>query len=309
MPAVDQDIVIIGGGPAGLTAGLYAARSRLNVVLFERSLPGGQVLVTDWVDNYPGFPKGISGPDLVGNMTAQAERFGLVIRNDVVMSVDLADPVKRIHLSGSTISAHTVIIATGASPKKLGIPGEAAFWGKGISACATCDGPFYRDRTVAAVGGGDTAVQESIFLTKFAKKVHLFHRRDHFKAQKILQEQAFSNPKIEIHWNTVVTGVSGLSKIESVHARNVVTGDSLSLTVDAFFVWIGIEPDTAFLGDALDTDQWGFIRTNDRMETSVPGVFAAGDVRSTTVRQIATAVGDAAVAAYSCEHYIERVKK
>lgn len=305
MGSVDYDLVILGGGPAGLTAGLYAARARLNAVLFEQSLLGGQVLITDWIENYPGFPEGITGPHMVELMNVQAERFGLKIESDEAMSVDFTDSIKKIRLSEKTITAQAVIIATGAGPKRLGVPGEEQFFGKGISSCATCDGPFYRDRVVAAVGGGDTAVKESIFLTKFAKKVYLIHRRDQFRAEKIFTERALANDKIDILWNTVVTGVSGLDRVESVHVRNVKTGEASSLKADAFFVWIGILPNADFLGDAVKRDEFGFIDADTDMETSVPGVFAAGDVRVTSLRQIATAVGDGAVAAHSAENYIE----
>jgi len=305
MGSVDYDLVILGGGPAGLTAGLYAARARLNAVLFEQSLLGGQVLITDWIENYPGFPEGITGPQMVKLMNDQAERFGLKIESDEAMSVDFTDSIKKIRLSEKTITAQAVIIATGAGPKRLGVPGEEQFFGKGISSCATCDGPFYRDRVVAAVGGGDTAVKESIFLTKFAKKVYLIHRRDQFRAEKIFTERALANDKIDILWNTVVTGVSGLDRVESVHVRNVKTGEASSLKADAFFVWIGILPNADFLGDAVKRDEFGFIDADTDMETSVPGVFAAGDVRVTSLRQIATAVGDGAVAAHSAENYIE----
>ncbi len=305
MDRVDYDLVILGGGPAGLTAGLYAARARLNAVLIEKSLLGGQVLITDWIENYPGFPEGITGPQMVKRMNDQAERFGLEIESDEAMSVDFSDPIKKIQLSDNTITAHAVIIATGAGPKRLGVPGEAQFFGKGISTCATCDGPFYRDRVVAAVGGGDTAVKESIFLTKFAQKVYLIHRRDQFRAEKIFMERALANDKIDILRDTVVTGVSGLDRVEAVHVRNVKTGEARSLHTDAFFVWIGILPNADFLGDAVKRDELGFIDADADMETSVPGVFAAGDVRVTSFRQIATAVGDGAIAAHSAENYIE----
>ncbi|MEZ4527621.1 MAG: thioredoxin-disulfide reductase [Desulfobacterales bacterium] len=307
MAETDFDLVIIGGGPAGLTAGLYAARARMNVILYEKLSPGGQVLTTDWVENYPGFPKGISGADLSREMSEQARHFGLRIESDEVLSLDLSGPVRKIQLSESTVTARAIIIATGASPKRLGIPGEDRFFGKGISSCATCDGPFCKDRVVAAVGGGDTAVQESVFLSKFAKKIYLIHRRDQFRAEKILQERALSNEKIEVLWDTVVTGVSGLTHVEGIHTRNVKSGETKSLKIDTLFVWIGTVPNAGFAGDALKRDEYGFLLTDARMETSVPGVFAVGDVRNTPLRQIATAVGDAAIAAASAEHYIENL--
>lgn len=306
MKNVDYDLVIIGGGPAGLTAGLYAARARLNVILIEKIVPGGQVLTTDWIENYPGFPEGISGPDLIQKMTEQVKKFDLNIESNEVISLDLlSEPVKKIKLSDRTITSHTIIIATGASPKKLGITGEDIFFGKGLSTCATCDAPFFKDKMVAAVGGGDTAVQESIFLTKFAKKVYLIHRRDQLRATKILQERAFANDKIEFIWDSVLTSIDGLANVEKITVKNIKTGDTKELSVDGCFIWTGILPNTNFLKDEVKVDDYGFIIVDSNMQSSVPGVFAAGDVRSTGLRQIVTAAGDAASAVFSAEHYIE----
>ena len=305
MKNVDYDLVIIGGGPAGLTAGLYAARARLNVILIEKIVPGGQVLTTDWIENYPGFPEGISGPDLIQKMTEQVKKFDLNIESNEVISLDLSEPVKKIKLSDRTITSHTIIIATGASPKKLGIPGEDIFFGRGLSTCATCDAPFFKDKMVAAVGGGDTAVQESIFLTKFVKKVYLIHRRDQLRATKILQERAFANDKIEFIWDSVLTSIDGLANVEKITVKNVKTGDTKELSVDGCFIWTGILPNTNFLKDEVKVDDYGFIIVDSNMQSSVPGVFAAGDARSTGLRQIVTAAGDAASAVFSAEHYIE----
>lgn len=307
MKTPDYDLVIIGGGPAGLTAGLYAARARLKVILVEKITPGGQILVTDWIENYPGFPEGLTGIDLVQKMTDQVNKFDIEIESAEVQGLDLSEQVKIIKLSDREISTHTVIIATGASPSKLGVPGEDSLYGKGLSSCATCDGPFFRDKVVAAVGGGDTAVQESIFLTKFASKVYLIHRRDELRATKIIQERAFENDKIEILWDTVVTGFEGLFNVEKVNIKNVKTGAPENLTVDGCFVWVGISPNTGFIKDSVKLDESGFIIANSRMETSVPGVFVAGDVRNTPLRQVATAVGDGATAAVSADHYIENL--
>ncbi len=304
MKSIDYELVIIGGGPAGLTAGLYAARARLNVILIEKVVPGGQVLTTDWIENYPGFPEGISGPDLIRKMTEQVKKFDLNIESNEVISLDLSEPVKKIRLSDRTITSHTIIIATGASPKKLGIPGEDIFFGKGLSTCATCDAPFFKGKIVAAVGGGDTAVQESIFLTKFAKKVYLIHRRDQLRATKILQERAFANDKIEFIWDSVLTSIDGLANVEKITVKNVKTGETKELYVDGCFIWTGILPNTNFLKDEVKVDDNGFIIVDSNMQSSVPGVFAAGDARSTGLRQIATAVGDAASAVFSAEHYI-----
>ncbi|MFH1991808.1 MAG: thioredoxin-disulfide reductase [Pseudomonadota bacterium] len=309
MKNVDYDLVIIGGGPAGLTTGLYAARARLNVILIEKAVPGGQVVTTDWVENYPGFPEGITGFDLVQKMTAQAQKFELNIATDEVTALDVSEPIKKITLSNRMIATHALIIAAGASPRKLGIPGEDMFYGRGVSSCATCDGPFFKDRIVAAVGGGDTAVQESLFLTKFARKVYLIHRRDRLRAEAILQERALASAKIEILWDSELTGIQGLTNVETISVRNVKSGDTQKLAVDGCFIWVGILANTAFLPEIIKVDEYGFIVVDANMQTSVPGVYAAGDVRSTPLRQIATAVGDGAIAAFSAEHYIQNLKQ
>jgi len=309
MKSVDYELVIIGGGPAGLTAGLYAARGGLNVILIEKIVPGGQIIITDWIENYPGFPEGLSGPDLVQKMTEQVKRFDLSIENNEVVSVDFSEPVKKITLNDRTLTSYAIIIATGASPKKLGVPGEETFFGKGISSCATCDGPFFKDSIVAAVGGGDTAVQESLFLTKFAKKVYLIHRRDKLRAAAILQKRALANEKIEILWDSVLTDIRGLTHVENITVKNVTTGDKTEFSVDGCFIWVGTIPNAQFLGDSVKLDEYGFIIADLNMETSVPGVFAAGDVRNTPLRQVVTAVGDGAIAAISAENYIEHIKK
>jgi len=305
MKKADFDLVIIGGGPAGLTAGLYAARARLNVILIEKAVPGGQVTTTDWIENYPGFPDGLSGADLVQNITQQTKRFDLNIESNEVISIDCSENVKKVSLTDRTITAYTIIIATGASPRKLGVPGEDRFYGKGVSFCATCDGPFYKDRVVATIGGGNTALQESLFLTKFASKVYLIHRRDELRATKILQERAFANDRIEIVWDSVVTSINGgLTNVENITIKNVKTEATKELQVDGCFIWVGIRPNTEFLGGCVSLDKSGFVIADSNMETSMPGVFVAGDVRNTPLRQIATAVGDAAIAAFSAEHYV-----
>ncbi len=305
----DYDLVIIGGGPAGLTAGLYAARARLNAVMLEKLMPGGQVMITDWVENYPGFPEGITGAELMMKMIEQAEKFGLKTIAQEVVSLDFSGDFKKLITDSGEITTKSVIIATGASPKRLGAPGEDEFYGKGVSFCATCDAPFYRDSMVAAVGGGDTAVQESLFLTKFAKKVYLIHRRDELRASKILQERAFANDKIEIVWDSVLASVNGSKEVESVTVKNVKTDETKDLDVEGCFIFTGIKPNNEFVKDALATDEWGFIITDSKMETNVPGVFAVGDARNTPLRQIATATGDAAIATVSAEHYLDNFKK
>lgn len=305
MKNVDFDLVIIGGGPAGLAAGLYAARARLKVVLLEKTAPGGQVLITDWIENYPGFPEGLSGFDLIQKLAEQVKNVELKIITDEVLFVDCSKRVKKVQLKDRFILTHTVIIATGAAPSRLGVPGEEKFIGKGVSFCGTCDGPFYKEQTVAAVGGGDTAVKESIFLTRFAKKVYLIHRRDQLRAESILQERAFANKKIEFVWDSVVSQISGSDCVEKIAVKNVNTGETREFEVNGCFIWVGIHPNTKFLRDQVKLDSSGFVITNTNMETSVPGVFAAGDVRNTPLRQVVTAVGDAAIAAFSSQHYVE----
>ncbi|MCF6245857.1 MAG: thioredoxin-disulfide reductase [Desulfobacula sp.] len=304
MAAVDYDLVIIGAGPAGLTAGIYAARARMNVLLLEKAVPGGQVLVTDWVENYPGFPEGISGYDLAEKMRVQAVDLGLKIDTSEVHSLNISKDSKEIVLKDKSIFTKALIITSGASPNTLHV-GEDKFVGKGVSYCGTCDGPFFKEKTVVAVGGGDTAVQEALFLTKFAKKVYLVHRRDELRATKILQERALGNDKIEPVWDSIVTGLDGFFGLEGVKVKNVKTNEEKTIKADGCFIWIGILPNTSFLNDSVKTDEYGFICVDETMQTSVSGVYAAGDVRDTPLRQIATAVGDAAIATLSAEHFIE----
>ncbi|MFA5905315.1 MAG: thioredoxin-disulfide reductase [Desulfobacula sp.] len=306
MIKTDYDLVIIGAGPAGLTAGIYSARARMNVLLLEKAAPGGQILITDWIENYPGFPEGISGYDLSEKMKIQAESLGLKIESAEVHSLNLSGAAKEIILNDRTVTAKSLIIASGASPRKLGV-GEDKFFGKGVSFCATCDGPFFRDKIVVAVGGGDTAVQESIFLTKFAKKVYLVHRRNELRAAKILQERVLKNEKIELIWDSVVTGIDGFFGVEGVKIKNLKTNEEKTIKSNGCFIWVGILPNTSFLNGSVKTDEFGFIKADAKMQTSVPGVFVAGDVRDTPLRQIATAVGDAAIAAVCAEHYIENL--
>ncbi len=304
----DYELVVIGGGPAGLTAGIYAARSRLNFLLFEKVVPGGQILTTDWIENYPGFPEGLSGYDLAWKIADQLTRFDAPVENAEVLSMECSGPVKRLVLKDRTISTHTVIIATGASPNLLSVPGEDAYLGKGVSFCATCDGPFYKDKRVAVMGGGDTAVQEGIFLTKIAETVYIIHRREQLRATRILQERAFANPKIKFIWNSVVTQIDGNeSGVEKLIMKNVKTGAISDLSVDAFFIFIGTRPNTGFLCSEIKTNEEGFVIADQNMETSVPGVYAVGDVRNTPLRQVVTAVGDAAIAAVCAEKYVENL--
>jgi thioredoxin reductase (NADPH) len=301
------DLIIIGAGPAGLTAGLYGARARLDTLILERLAPGGQVLNTDRVENYPGFPDGISGFELVERMRTQAENFGLKIQSDEVKGVEISPEKKVVITQNERLEAKTLILAMGATWKKLGIEGEELLAGKGVSYCATCDGPFYRDQDVAVIGGGDTALEEAIFLTRFASKIYIVHRRDKLRAVKLLQERAMAQEKIEFIWDTVPEKILGESGVEGLEMRNVKDEKVSRKTVHGVFIFIGTDPNTDWLNDKIDLDANGFIITNDHMETSVPGVFAAGDARSKMFRQIATAVGEGAAASFSVEKYLENL--
>ncbi len=303
-----EDLIIIGAAPAGLTAGLYAARARIKTVLLERLLPGGQLMTTDWVENYPAFPDGISGFELVDRMKRQVEKFGLEIQNQEVKRVELSEKRKLVFTDREELETKSLILACGATPRKLGIEGETLLTGKGVSYCATCDGPFYRDQEVAVVGGGDTAVEEALFLTRFASKVHLIHRRDELRAVKLLQERAFASEKIEFIWNSVPLRITGTSGVEGIEQRNVQTMKETFLRVDGVFIFIGYDPNNELIKHQLDLDEYGFVLTDHVMQTSIPGVFAAGDIRSKILRQVVTAVGEGATAAYAAEKYIENLK-
>ncbi len=305
MANTDYQLIILGGGPAGLTAGLYAARDRLKVLLVEKGVVGGQVLVTDWIDNYPGFPDGVTGNELIEKMAAQAARFGLEVKNGNVVKMELSEAVKKLTLeSGDELTCQALIICTGARPNKLKIPGEDEFAGRGVSYCATCDGPFFRDQEIIVVGGGDTAIQEADFLTKFAAKVTVVHRRETLRATRILQEKAFANQRIEFIWNSNVVAIEGKKEVERVKLRNN-EGEEQEITASGVFILIGTIPNNEMLLlEQLGADKFGFIKTDDEMRTKVPGVMAAGDIRSKTVRQIVNGAGEGAVAAIAAEHYL-----
>jgi thioredoxin reductase (NADPH) len=307
MAANHYDVIIIGGGPAGLTAGLYAGRGRFKTLLLEKLITGGQVMTTDHVDNYPGFPEGIAGFELSQRMRDQAERFGTEIRSVEVTGLKPGKPHHTVVLEGGEeVVGRTIIIASGAQPRRVGFPGEAEFTGKGVGYCATCDGALYRDETIAVVGGGDTALQDAVFLTRFAKKVYVIHRRDQFRGAKLYQEKVFANDKIEVIWDTVVTEIKGDKNVSGARLKNVKTSQESDLAVTGIFVFVGIQPITGWLSKGiLDQDDFGFIKTDDTMATNIPGIYAAGDVRVKFLRQISTAVGDGAVAAFSAEKYLE----
>lgn len=308
MAKTDYQLIILGGGPAGLTAGLYAARDKQQVLLVEKGVVGGQVLVTDWIDNYPGFPEGVTGNELVEKMAAQAARFDLKIKNANVIKVEFSEAGKKLVLeNGEELTCQALLICTGARPNKLGIPGEKEFTGKGVSYCATCDGPFFRDQEILVVGGGDTAIQEATFLTKFARKVTVIHRRDTLRATKVLQEKAFANQDIEFIWNSNVVAIEGKNEVERVRLRNK-DGQEQEISTSGIFILIGTIPNNEMLPlELLDVDEYGFLKTDEEMRTRVPGVMAAGDIRSKTVRQIINGAGEGAVAAIAAEHYLSEL--
>jgi len=301
-----EDLIIIGAGPAGLTAGLYAARARLKTLMLEKLSPGGQVLMTDWVENYPGFPDGISGFELMDKMRRQAEKFD--IKSTEVSRLDVLKEKQILATDNGNLESKAIILACGATPQRLGIEGESLLTGKGVSYCATCDGPFYREQEVAVIGSGDTAVEEALFLTKFASKIYLVHRRDKLRATKLLQERAWSEEKIEIIWDSIPKRIVGEAGVEGIDLKNVKTGEESHLPVQGVFVFIGYRPNNELVKGLLECDERGFVVTNKYMETSETGVFAAGDITSKLLRQISTAVGDGATAAFAAERYLESLK-
>ena len=297
------EVAIIGGGPAGLTAALYAARSGRKTVIIERAIPGGQAALTSLIENFPGFPEGVSGPELMTKFYEQASQFGAEMMTEDVVSADLRDEVKIIKTTSGVIEAMSVIIASGAQAKELGVEGEEKFQGRGVSYCATCDGAFFKDKKVAVVGGGDSAIEEAVFLTKFASEVHVIHRREELRATKILQERALGNSKIKFIYSTVVEEIKGDKGVEKMLLKNVKSGERKEETMDGVFVFIGTVPNTNWL-EGIDLNENGYIQTDDFLKTNLPGVFAAGDVREKFLRQVSTAVGDGATAAMSVERYL-----
>ncbi len=300
------ELAILGAGPAGLTAGMYAARARVPTVLVERGMAGGQMAATELVDNYPGFPEPIFGVDLAQKMEAQAQKFGLkIVRADVSRVAIAGSGYELISESEETVSCSSVIFATGASPVKLGIPGELELAGRGVSYCAVCDGPFFRDSEVAVIGGGDSAVEEAVYLTRFASRVHLIHRRDELRAVKEIQEKALNEPKVTVHWSHVPVQIEGGMGVEGLRIRSVKDGSETELGVSGVFFYVGLTPNSQCFRELVDTDPLGFVDTDQTMACSRPGLNAAGDLRVKQLRQISTAVGDGATAAYSAQHYLE----
>jgi thioredoxin reductase (NADPH) len=303
-----QKIAIIGGGPAGLTAAIYAGRAQLEPLLFAGTVLGGQCILTHELENYPGFPDAISGQDLVDLMRRQAERFDTQILHEEISGVDLARSPLEIRVLEQAYHAQALIIATGVNSRRLGVPGEAEFIGRGVSYCAVCDGFFYRGKQVAVIGGGDAAVKEGLFLTRFADRVTILHRRDRLRATQVLQQQAFANDKVDFVWDSVVREILGEQVVTGVQVENVKTGGLDVLPVDGVFVYIGSIPNTEFLRGEVELDERGYIIADAQGHTSRQGVFVAGDVRHGVLRQVATAVGSGAVAAMEAEAYIAEVE-
>ena len=301
------DVIIVGGGPSGMSAAIYASRARLKTLLIEKAGCGGQIAITDHLENYPGFEEGINGFELAMKMEKQARTFGCEIVYGEASFIETDDAIKKVVLSDKKeYFTKTIIIASGANFKKLGVEGEQEFIGKGVSYCATCDGPFFRNKEIAVVGGGDSALQEALYLTKFATKVNLIHRRDQFRAAKILQEKVFAEPKINIIFDSVVEKISGNLSVEQVTLKNVKNNISSPLSVNGVFVFVGWLPNTKFLENTkIKLNDAGYIVTDDNMNTSIEGIFACGDVRQKILRQVVTAAGDGAIAAISAQHFIE----
>jgi len=303
------DTIIIGGGPAGLTAGIYLSRARMDTLLIEKAIPGGQAVLTEIIENYPGFPEGISGPQLMQKMEEQAVRFGLKIEYGEAAEVKIKeDKVKIIKINNQEYKTLTIILASGAEASKLGVPGEEELRGRGVSYCATCDAPFFKDQKIVVVGGGDTAIEEALYLTKFVREVTIIHRRDRLRATKILQERVFANKKINLAWDSVVTKVLGKEKVEGILIQNKKTGEEKEVPCQGVFVFVGNVPNSKFLNELIKLDQKGYILTDDNMMTSQEGIYACGDVRKKILRQVVTACGEGATAAFAAQKYIEEIK-
>ena len=298
------EVIIIGSGPAGYTAGVYTSRAKLRTLIISGTLPGGQLMTTSEVENYPGFPNGIFGPELMMNMREQAERFGTVIVDDEVIRVDFSKRPFIVTTHSQTYEAESVLICTGASPRKLGIEGEQQFAGRGVSYCATCDGPFFKGEDIVVVGGGDTALEEATFLTKFGKSVKIIHRRESLRGSKILQQKAFENPKIHFLWNSVVADIKGDKKIGTIVIKDINNGKQQIIQAGGLFVAIGHEPNTAIFKGQLEMDDKGYIILKSQTKTSVEGVFAAGDVHDYRYRQAVTAAGFGCMAALDVEKWL-----
>lgn len=300
---MEKDIIIIGSGPAGLTAGIYTSRARHSTLILEEKSIGGQIIITTEIENYPGFPKGIMGPELAMLMEEQAKKFGAEISYESVHKIDIDS--KKIITDQNEYTCKALIVATGATPSKLNLPKEEELTGRGISYCATCDGAFFKDQIVAVIGGGNTAVEEALFLTNFAKKVFLIHRRDKLRAEKCLQERIFQHPKIEVIWNTVVDSIVGEDSLKGINIKNKINDEVKFLPLDGLFIFVGYTPKTDFLKNIVELDESGYIIVNYKNQTNIPWIFAAGDCVKKPYKQIATAVGDGCTAALSAIAYLE----
>jgi len=298
------ELIIIGGGPAGLTAGIYAKRAGIDAILIEKALPGGLITTTELVENYPGFPEGVSGMDLGQRFEDQAKKYGLDIIFGKAVRIEVNKGHMVVFTEENSFSTKTVIIATGSEPKKLGVPGEEDFIGKGVSYCATCDGPFYKDKNIAVIGGGNGALEEALFLTKFAKLVTLIHRRKDLRADKVLKDKAASNPKIFMKLDTIVDEIKGDEKVRSLKLTDASSNKRSSMNVDGVFVYAGLKPNTDFVKETIKLDDRGHIITDDKLATNIPGIFAAGDVRKKILRQVVTSVADGAIALNSVKEYL-----
>ncbi|MDP3058338.1 MAG: thioredoxin-disulfide reductase [bacterium] len=302
------DVIVIGAGPAGLTAAMYCARAGMRTIMIERYGPGGQAATTAIIDNYPGFPQGVGGADLALLMLEQAQRFGVKLIFDEVQAVDFGHPEKIVQGIEDSYGGKAIVIATGATPKLLGVPGEMKYRGRGVSYCATCDGALYKDRKVLVVGGSDSAVEEAVYLTRFTDKVTIIHRRDTFRATPVIVATAIDNPKINIVWNSVVEEIDGDSEVTSAKVYNLITGEKWALEVDGVFIYIGLEPNTSVFQGSVDLDEGRYVLADENLSTSAPGVFVAGDVRRKSLRQVATAVGDGALVSQGVEKYLVKVE-
>lgn len=300
------DVAVIGGGGSGLTAALYTSRANLKTVLFEKLVPGGQIAITDLVENYPGFPEGILGPEISSRMETQAKKYGTDIKYTEVIKIEKSGLEFHIKTASETYQSKTVIIASGAAFRMLNVPRERELVGKGVSYCATCDGAFFKNKEIVVVGGGDSAIQEGLFLTRFVTKVTIVHRRNELRASPILQERAKQHPKFNFLWDTVVTQVLGANKVEGVRVKNVKTNEERDYKTDGIFVFIGHDPVSKFVSGFVEQDEKGYIKTNDRLETSVPGVYACGEVRLGAVRQLVSACGEGCQAALEAQNCLER---
>ncbi len=302
------DVIIIGGGPAGYSAALYSSRAKFDTLVIEKMFSGGQMATTDIVENYPGFEEPIGGSDLALRMEKQARKFGTVVLNDEVLELELDSKIKVVKTRKNTYECKTLILCMGAYPKMLGLDKEEAFRGAGVSYCAVCDGAFYKGKTVAVVGGGDTAAEDALYLARFCPKVYIIHRRDNLKATKILQDELCCNKKIEFIWDSVVDEILGQDGVEGLKIRNLKTDEASQLAVDGLFIAIGLNPNNSLINGKLQQNKDGYIVTDDKMQTSIPGVFAAGDIRQKFLRQVITAAADGATASYSAELYITENK-